>query len=72
MECAHDATFNHRPKAIYGVGMDSATDIFSGAMMDHAMIEEAIKITITRVIIGRDQADLMRHSFIENLLSRGR
>jgi hypothetical protein len=64
MECADNATFNHGPKTVNGIGMNRTADIFALAMMDHTMVTPGIKMPVTGVIIGRDQAYFMRNGLI--------
>lgn len=48
--------------------MNRPADIFTLAVMDNAMIAPVVKVPIARIIIGRDQADLMRHSFLHEII----
>jgi hypothetical protein len=68
MECADNATFNQRPKAIYGIGMNSAADIFASAMTDNAVITPLVKKPIARVIIGRKQADFIGNCLMDEII----
>lgn len=68
MKSANDATLNHRPKAVDGIGMNRPTDIFALAMMDNTMIAPGIKMPVTGVIIGRDQADFVRNGLIHEAI----
>lgn len=68
MECADNATLKHGPKTINGAGMNCATNIFPGSMVNDAMIEKAIKVAIARVIISRDQADLIRYRCMNEII----
>src|SRR4030042_5604289 len=68
MERAHNATFNHRPKAIYGVGMNRPDNIFARTMVNHTMIAPAVKVPIAGIIVGRDQADFLGNCLPDELI----
>ncbi len=63
MERTDNATLNHRPKAVNGIGMNRPNNIFTSAVMDNAVIAPLVKKPIPRVIIGRDQADFLENRF---------
>jgi hypothetical protein len=64
MERSYNSPFDQRPEALYGLSMDIAVNVFAFPMMNHAMREVLIEIPIAFVVIGRNQADLMRYGFL--------
>ena len=64
MERANDATLHQRPETFDGIGVGVAMHIFPLAMMHHTMQEILVQIPIAAMIVNRNQAYLMRYSFI--------
>jgi hypothetical protein len=62
VERADNSSFHQRPETFDGLSVNVAMPIFAYAVMYHAVRKVLVDVAIASVIVGRDQADLMRDS----------
>ena len=60
---ADHATLQQRPEALDVVGVDISAHVFAFAVIDGLVMYAFVEIPIGRILIGRDQRDLLAHGF---------
>jgi hypothetical protein len=70
VEAAHDAALQQRPKAVDGLRVNDAIDVLLFGMPHDAMREFLAQVSIARMFVGRDQADLFRHGHVHESFER--
>jgi hypothetical protein len=70
VEAAHDAALEEAPEALNGVCVDRAYYVLLCLVIHGAVLREALHGLVAAVLIGREQADLIRHGFVDEALER--
>src|SRR5437762_364625 len=62
VEGADNAAFENRPEAFNRVGVDDAVDVLTFGVIDDAVREVPVELTIATKLVGTNQTDLLRRS----------
>jgi hypothetical protein len=65
MECADDTALEDAPEALNRLGMNGTDNILVLGVVNGPVRETETKVLVANPLIGADQADLVRHGFID-------